>query len=63
MTYPRLRLSAAILAGAFAFSSALGGLNDYRYSATFTVAGAAEGVSLSKFPVLVRISAARISGA
>ena len=62
MTITRLRLPAAILVGAFAFSSALGGLNDYRYSATFTVAGAAEGVSLSKFPVLVRISAARISG-
>ncbi len=41
---------------------AFAGAVDYRYSATMTVAGAAEDVSLANFPVLVRISPARIAG-
>ncbi len=41
---------------------AFAGVADYRYHAPLTVVGAAEGVSLSNFPVLVRISPARIAG-
>lgn len=42
--------------------SALGAVADYAMEAVLTVAGAANGVSLANFPVLVRISESRIDG-
>lgn len=42
--------------------SALGAVADYAMEAVLTVAGAANGVSLANFPVLVRISESRIAG-
>ena len=56
----RLPLLAAVLA--LAAPDARADVSDYRHCATLTVAGAADGVSLAHFPVLVRLSPERIGG-
>ncbi|MBR1837345.1 MAG: DUF2341 domain-containing protein [Kiritimatiellae bacterium] len=57
-----LSVGAAVAALVQLCPAAHGAGSDYAYQSTFTVVGAAEGVTLEHFPVLVRVSPERIDG-